>query len=845
MKSFETANNPPQEEESSFNPEQSELVDKAVEDISRGNFDILKAIDSNLHKEIALKLFELGKSSFVAEFLDKFQDLDHKAIALKLIEAGEGDSVAEFLEKFQDLNQVIALKLIEAGNGDTVAWNLDKFQGLDHKAIALKLIEAEDGYYVAANLDKFQGLDHKEIVLKLIEVGKGMSVVNYLDKFQGLDHQEIAIKLIEVGEGDLVAESLDKFQGLDQEIAFRLIESGYLQQVLNNLEDSFLDTQEDNFFLKAYKSELGLPSKDIYDKYLELKQAGDEIQLVGYIEKIKDQVDTLISSKEQDENITEQENYKELVELVYPNHVGAWTDFDSNEACPDRSSDLERFKIKDVYEIDLSDGVEMELRDREEKNEKNIEYLEQSITSIQKKFSEVSFEKDKMLGILDNILDKHIENLPNKEIFKTREEKVYALLLESLVDKFDAQELKEVLIGYQFAEFEDIKTYLEGTRGRAGEAKNPDYAYLLELREFFADHVKEVERKISTEAQSNSDIAALLPAYYSQKTDLENSNTKQDDINKLRLDQLGLNGNILERIMKELSRQTDKKGNPFELAELDENNELKAGKKGKTIAGMIISEQKKVAKAIKTLTGKELDPKSIHLGELNLEEYLRASSEIQEGQYDEELFSRYLVQAFQGVFEKELSIIDKEIAKYQPEDEKQKEKQRRKLECFITKNHTSAHARGVGGVCVAGDNPYNGEESQWNLENYFQMVLRDKETMICQGLILLHYYEDNGKKILTASFNPANTYLYKVNETQLFNSLLDQLTEFAEDNDIDTIAVNQNKGIRTNRTGGEFEGAMNKTIRKEDQEVNLSETEDFSFTPEYKQKDLDVIWQRE
>ncbi len=223
---------------------------------------------------------------------------------------------------------------------------------------------------------------------------------------------------------------------------------------------------------------------------------------------------------------------------------------------------------------------------------------------------------------------------------------------------------------------------------------------------------------------------------------------------------------------------------------------------------------------------------------------------IQEGEYDEELFSQYLSQIFRGVFENELTIIDQELAKYEPEKKETKEKEQKKLECFIIKNHTSAHARAVGGACVSGDNPDKAKESDivkclWNLPNYFQMVLRDSETKICQGIVLLHFYEDQGKSILTASFNPCSTYLYQVNESQLFMGLLSQLTLFAKDNNIDIITTNRNEEVRTNRRGGEFELAIKRQIKKIKKKFILNHIQDFSFNPDYQQKDLDIIWENE
>lgn len=635
--------------------------------------------------------------------------------------------------------------------------------------------------------------------------------------------------------------SLDIAKAID-----RIIINGNIKPIiacLGKIPNDILELLEKKHFLLSYQKDLNLPAVNIYQKYVELKRQGDEMQTAGYIEKIKQQRDNLISSDKQSPEMTKMENYQELMKAIYPNHAKNWTNFENNESCPDRSDDLKSFKIRDKYELDLAEGVEMVLKQGKEKDGKAVNELEKPIAKIQQKFAQVGFEKEKMFNILDKEIEQKISFLSHQEIFKTREEKLYGLLLESLVNKFNSEELKELLIAYQFAEFEDIRNYLEGTRAQAEQAKNPDYAYLLELREFFADRLKEVERKIAQKAQESPEITKILPEYYQEKREQEKEKAKKGQLDRLRVKDLGLDGNLLERILKELSKKTDKNGGQFNLVEEDEKGNIVLDKKGQGIVGVILSEQRKAAKVIETMTGEKVNPENIHLGELNLQEYLKAEQMMQKGEYDEELFSRYVLQAFQGIFEKELTTIDKEVAKYQPKEEVGKGKKQKKLECFITKNHTSAHARAVGGVCVAGDNPKEqGEECQWNMPNYFQLVLRDSESKVCQGLVLLHYYEDKGKKILTVAFDPCSTYLYQVDEKQLFKGLLKQLEVFTQDNDIDIIAVSQNKAMRTNRTGGEFERTMENQIRNLNQTYSLDEEKIFSYNPKYIQKDLDVVW---
>ena len=133
----------------------------------------------------------------------------------------------------------------------------------------------------------------------------------------------------------------------------------------------------------------------------------------------------------------------------------------------------------------------------------------------------------------------------------------------------------------------------------------------------------------------------------------------------------------------------------------------------------------------------------------------------------------------------------------------------------------------------------------WEMENYLQLVLRDEQTHRCVGGVLLHYYEEQDKRILTASLNPCSTLLYKVDEEAMFSELLRVLGEFADGNDIDLIGVSVDWGIRTNRNGGLFEQALTRRIREINQKFHLVKEQPFSYRPFYMQKALDIIWRKE
>ena len=124
------------------------------------------------------------------------------------------------------------------------------------------------------------------------------------------------------------------------------------------------------------------------------------------------------------------------------------------------------------------------------------------------------------------------------------------------------------------------------------------------------------------------------------------------------------------------------------------------------------------------------------------------------------------------------------------------------------------------------------------------MVFQEPDTLQCQGLVLLHHFNEGGKKVLTASFNPSSTYLYSVDESALFNGISSSLEQFAAENDFDMVVTPQNKTIRTNRTGGEFEKAMDKKVAQIGKTFKFNAAQQFSYHPVYQIQDMDIIWEK-
>ncbi|MBN2197768.1 hypothetical protein JW698_01025 [Candidatus Wolfebacteria bacterium] len=212
---------------------------KKIDALDYKNFDfnILSEIPIQFHHNIAIKFIEAKGEYFIAENLEKFQELNHQEIALKLIRAGSGEYVVKNLKKFHDVVQKdIVVELIKTKDLVSVAWGLgDRFKTITclDKEVAEMLIEndrEDQGFgasVVSEHLECFKGID-QGIALKLIESKHAGSVVRNINFFSNINQQEIALKIIDSPEYYYIDDILKKFSNLNySELAFKCVEYGY------------------------------------------------------------------------------------------------------------------------------------------------------------------------------------------------------------------------------------------------------------------------------------------------------------------------------------------------------------------------------------------------------------------------------------------------------------------------------------------------------------------------------------------------------------------------------------------------------------------------------------------
>jgi len=352
---------------------------------------------------------------------------------------------------------------------------------------------------------------------------------------------------------------------------------------------------------------------------------------------------------------------------------------------------------------------------------------------------------------------------------------------------------------------------------------------------------------------NNSVIKNFMSEYFNKLGQEKIVSQQEERKNRLQIDKLGISEGFIEQAGRILEKRFGKKFSSDEIAKiirkyeaitsaLTEKSSNSKNKETKAFYGQLRSQREKTFEALKAITGREIDSRETHLGEVDLKKMLEIEINIEKGKYDEEQFATYTVQRFIDLFEDEKIIISNELNKF----ESLSGNKREVLYGYITKSKESANARMVGGVCVAADNPNTSPgKNIWEMPNYFQMVFQEPDTMQCQGLVLMHHFIENDKKVLSVSINPSSTYLYSVDETALFNGIIANLVQFASENNFDMIVSSQNHTIRTNRTGGAFEKAFDTKVREINKNFNFKNPKQFSYNPSYQVQAMDVIWEKD
>ncbi|MEK9160024.1 MAG: hypothetical protein AAB383_04815 [Patescibacteria group bacterium] len=550
--------------------------------------------------------------------------------------------------------------------------------------------------------------------------------------------------------------------------------------------------------------------------------------------------------------------YDDLLKEVYKNNAGKWTNAENNKSCEDRGADIAGYKIRPRYEIDLMSQSQISVKEGQSLDKGKTDELVKNVTDISAKFATCNYEPQVMKVDVLKMVDENFAKInhetrlsPAEAANLDIEEKMCMIILDAMYGdkKVNEKELKNLMISYEFAYFEDVRDYVQGTTDRVNQSSNRDYALLCELNTFFSDRVKEINKRVIQAGFKSPKISKIIPLYFEHLSRSEISGERKSKVEGMQPGKLGLTDAFIKQISKVLEKK-GKKYTPDEIKELlaryekstrglSEVASSSPKQRTKAFYGQLRSQRERTRQLAEYITGADVDPSKLQLGEINVAQLLETEQNISGGIYDAQQFEAYTVQNALNLFEDEKEFLATELLKFSSASGTEREI----LHGYIAKNKETANARMVGGVCVSGDNPKKvGKDCMWNMENYFELILEDPETHRCMGVVLLNAFEGDGKT-LTAAFNPSSTYLYKVDEAALFKGLLSSIKVFAKENGFKRICTSQNKAIRTNRTGGIFERTMDAAITGVGKVYNFEEPKRFSFSPSYGMQAMDVLWE--
>jgi hypothetical protein len=627
----------------------------------------------------------------------------------------------------------------------------------------------------------------------------------------------------------------------------RCLESGYIS---NNDKQTVLE------FTERFR----ILSPELMKEYMNAKKYGNQEVFITHLNSLTEK---MIGSESISEEERKQSFYQDLLREVYPNNSGNWTTHESNWSCADRSSDMKEFKTRPRYEIDLMSAAEIKVKGGESLDGAGIAKIKENVLEYSRLMEGFGYDSEKANEYLGQELDKCLEKAKAAGGISGMEsgadlsvtEKLYMAVMDHMYGTKSAslEEIKKLMILYEFSNFEDVRDYIQETSDRVGRSPNPDYALLCELNTFYSDRIKEVSRRVVESAHENELLARFSEDHFQNFSKKRRVEQRENMANQSQLGKLGLTEEFLKQIGRTLEEKTNKTYTRDQLRRIvrlyegisrgmPERTSASGKKRTRAFYGQLKAQRNKTFQAIKKLTGAEIDPKEIHLDEVDLDGLIRTEENLEADNYDEKQFANFTAQKLIGIFDEEQRFMEGELGKFESASGFEREI----LHAYITKTKESANARMVGGVCVSGDNPQkSGETCMWNLENFIQMVFQHPENQRCQGLVMMHHFADAKEgKTLAVSLNPSSTYLYSVDEKALLRGIMNALIDFAENNGFSRIVTSKNKAIRTNRTGGGFENEMDKLISEVGEEHKFQEPQTFSFSPSYQLQEMDVVWKK-
>ena len=180
---------------------------------------------------------------------------------------------------------------------------------------------------------------------------------------------------------------------------------------------------------------------------------------------------------------------------------------------------------------------------------------------------------------------------------------------------------------------------------------------------------------------------------------------------------------------------------------------------------------------------------------------------------------------FNALYGGEYETMQKEIVKY--EFKKEAKGKGKEYTFLLSKRKVHSAAMFNMGVCVAPD------DTLWNSPDFWQLIIFD-EDRDAHGGVIIRTIEEDGKKYLILSINPASSILSEIAPVQVFDEIIIFCKEIAKKLKYTHTLIPEKSAIHSNR--GSIQTVISKRYGKQ-KPLELKNVHEFSYSPHnYKYK---------
>lgn len=539
----------------------------------------------------------------------------------------------------------------------------------------------------------------------------------------------------------------------------------------------------------------------VLQKYIEVFQAEGEVRAGEYLADLREKAKQLIGP-EIPESVRSMPEYPFLIMQVFPS--GNYSNYKKNARCGDRLEHVQKYRFpRDGYPVKLSGLMGYKIKDDSVEDREVLKAYSQRL-DLMREFIASRGPNNKELKKafnekVDRLFKKHCHAaFSGIEALATKEKMILLFLSEIIRRTSDPKrfqpnsEILDLVVEYKYAYEENLEAYIQHSADAIRTQRDETsqhYMLLNELSTIYGENLKHVlQHNIFGELETSERWPQIQTAYASLfKIEVESNDLTEKQWQRIR------NSFKNPRIPTETR---------FDVLQ----------KQIQSIFGSNIEfDRDEVRAEFYDRLSKLLTP----LKENFLLEKFRSLVPA--------LFAlrqeyRFRINAkLEELFSYDINAISREIAKYEPVIDVEAKERRmggprdklakkslkeRNIRGYITKTKETANARMGAYLCIAGD------ESMWDNENYFELVLKDEDTGKCVGTVmLLDIRAADGKRYLWFGPNPFESFLDQVSSEQCYDYLYRTVATFAQENDFDGMVIPSEEGRIlgecTNR-GGNF-----------------------------------------